>query len=426
MLKIAFIDLGSRLVQYFAEVARQMEPNIQSYFYCTKPKAYSIAKRSGFPTFPNKGDVVDTGMVPSDIESEILNDKILTENPDRKKLADRLHRLYPSLRAFLENHRIDAVFLWNGSGLAASTAIHLARSMGLKTVFGENGYFYNTLQIDPVGVNQASSITEKIEREYRQQKIEAGRLQELDAVIDSYRSGANLQKPILRETVRPSLLARLSEELSNLRQMEFKWPKSMNTAIPSEPEALPQKYIFLPFQVVKDSQLLLYSPLVGNDMEFFLDTCRTALHAVAGDYAIVVKLHPADIRNIDYSRLVTKYPDVIFLKDYPANKLIKHASLVITINSTVGVEALIYEKPVITLGLNFYNVPDIVFHVDDLADLQDAIRTGLATPPNKDKIRQLLYYLYHHYFTHGSWKDHSPQSVAAVATKISGLLTSDS
>jgi capsular polysaccharide export protein len=120
--------------------------------------------------------------------------------------------------------------------------------------------------------------------------------------------------------------------------------------------------------------------------------------------------------------LARLYPDVIWLKGYPINRLIKGASLVITINSTVGLEALLYNKAVITLGDNFYNVPEIVYHINRLQDLPEAIKYALANKPDKQKIQQLLYYLYHHYFTHGSWKNYSMQSINAVANKIRSLL----
>ncbi|MEN8180178.1 MAG: hypothetical protein ABFS39_16380, partial [Pseudomonadota bacterium] len=220
------------------------------------------------------------------------------------------------------------------------------------------------------------------------------------------------------------LLARISGEMNNLFHKEFKWKRTLNRNIPSDPGALPEKYIFIPFQVVKDSQLLLYSPLVGNDMELFLSECHAAVKTAAGDYTIVVKLHPADVNNIDYSGLMEQYPDVIFLKDYSSNRLIQSASLIITINSTVGVEALIHEKPVITLGDNFYNVHEVVHHVTSLSDLPQAIRAALSNPPDKEKIRRLLYYLYYCYFTHGSWKNYSEKSIQAVAGKISQLLKS--
>jgi capsular polysaccharide export protein len=292
----------------------------------------------------------------------------------------------------------------------------------LKTIFGENGYFYNTIQLDPAGVNQAASITPRIAQEFAQIDLEPSKLEQLKSLIDIYRQNKSVSYTPGRNMIKATWTARMAGEISNLLEADFKWRGTYNSKIPASIDRLPEHYVFIPFQVVKDSQLLLYSPLVGNDMESFLDHCRTAVKQVAEDYRIIVKLHPADLDNVDYSQLPERYPDVIFLKDYPSNQLIQGSNLVITINSTVGVEALLHDKPVITLGNNFYNVPGVVNHVDDLSELPHAIETALNTPPDKEKIQRLLYYLYHEYFTHGSWKNFSVQSLEAVATKISQLL----
>ena len=422
MINIAFIDLGTNLVSFFSEVAKALEPEISAYFYCTKPKPWSLADRLGLAVYPQPQTLQNPTDIPDEIKNTIFNKKILAENSDYKKLTTKLSRIYPSLKTFLEQQQIDAIFLWNGSGLVSSTAIFLAQDKGLKTVFGENGYFYNTIQLDTEGVNQASSITAKIAKAYRSVVLEAAKLQQLRELIDAYRNNTPVEYAKNPSKVKPAWSARISGELNNLLETDFKTPKSLNRNIPSDPGILPDKTIFIPFQVVKDSQLLLYSPLVGNDMELFLSNCHAAVKAVAGDYKIVVKLHPADVNNVDYTNLVERYPDVIFLKDYPSNQLIQSASLIITINSTVGVEALIHEKPVITLGDNFYNVPEVVHHVDDLSHLPQAIKTALSSPVDKEKTQRLLYYLLHCYFTHGSWKNFSQQSIQAVAVKISQLL----
>lgn len=421
MTRIAFIDLGSRLVNFFSAVSRSLGPEIQVFFYCTKAKPWSIADRLGHVVYPKPGEASRAPDLDDATKEAILNDKILFANPDDKRLTRELTRTFASLKAFLEAEQIDVMLLWNGSGLAASCAAFLAQAKGLRTIYGENGYFYNTMQLDPKGVNQAASISQRIADDYLSIGIDAARQKELETVIDIYRNDKPVQYTRNPHPARAALSARIRDEVNNLLEKTFKWPGSLNRDIPSTPDGLPDKYVFIPFQVVKDSQLLLYSPLVGNDMGLMLQHCRAALQAVAADYRIVVKLHPADVGNIDYSDLVKRYPDVVFLKDYPSNELIKSASLVITINSTVGVEALIYGKPVVTLGNNFYNVPEVVHHVDALSELPQAIRTALSAPPDRDKTQRLLYYLYHCYFTHGSWKNYSQQSIEAVAAKLKTL-----
>lgn len=421
MTRIAFIDLGSRLVNFFSAVSRSLGPDIQVFFYCTKPKTRSIASRLGHAVYPKPGSTPQATELDDAIKNKILNDKILFENPDKQRLTKELNRIFASLKSFLEEEKIDTILLWNGSGLVSSSAIFLAQAKGLRTIYGENGYFYNTMQLDPMGVNQAASITRHIANDYLKIDIDTARQKDLETLIHAYRNNKPFQYTQNPHRAKASLMARIKGETNNLLEKEFKWPGALNRNIPSTPDELPDKYVFIPFQVVKDSQLLLYSPLVGNDMALFLQHCRAALQAVAEDYRIVVKLHPADVDNIDYSSLMKTYPDVIFLKDYPSNELIKSASLVITINSTVGVEALIFDKPVVTLGNNFYNVPDVVHHVDALSDLPQAIHRALSTPPDRDKTQRLLYYLYHCYFTHGSWKNYSQQSIEAVAAKLKAL-----
>ena len=425
MIRLAYIDLGSRLVQYFVEVSKLLKPEVEVYFFCLKPKPRSIAKQSGFPTFPESFSPAHSGLIPENIQERVFNDKILTENPDVGKLRKKLERIYPSLQQFLEQQQIDAVFLWNGSGLASSIAIYLAHERGLKTLFGENGYFYNTIQLDPSGVNQAASITPKIAREYARTELEPAKLEQLRQLIDIYRNNESVTYTPGQNLLKASWLARIAGEIGNLREVDLRWRGTYNKTIPSSIERLPERYIFIPFQVVRDSQLLLYSPLVGNDMELFIERCHAAVQQVARDYKIVVKLHPADLDNVDYSQLPQRFPDVVFLKDTPSNRLIQASSLVITINSTVGVEALLHDKPVITLGDNFYNVPGVVRHVNALSELPQAIEAALNTPPDREKIQRLLYYLYHEYFAQGSWKNFSPQSIQAVATKISRLLSTD-
>jgi capsular polysaccharide export protein len=422
MIRLAFIDLGTKPIQFFAEVSKSLAPDVHACFYCAKPKPLSIAQRLGLDAYAADSSPDNPGPLPPEAEQKILNAKIIAENPDRQRLGNRLHKHYHALQRFLEQRQIDAVFLWNGSGLLASTASYLAQQRNLKTIYGENGYFYDTIQLDPEGVNQAASVTNRIAEEYRKTAIDPIKLEQLRAMLEAYRNDKPPQYSPQTHKVRASLSARIAGEFNNLLESDLRYTRTLNKTVPVDPGTLPDKYVFIPLQVVKDSQLLLYSPLVGNDMELFIASCHSAIEQVAGDYRVLVKLHPADLRNVDYTEMMRKYPDIIWLKDYPANKLIKAASLVITINSTVGVEALIHDKPVITLGDNFYNVPEVVHHVNSLEELPQAINSALSVAPDKQHIQRFLYYLYHHYFTHGSWKNYAPQSIESVARKLRSLL----
>lgn len=417
---LAFIEPGSPFVQYLHGVARYLPPNIAIRFYSTRPKVRSKLSRLGYSCAPARRSVSAPNPLPPEVLQDVLNEKMLATNPDRLKLGRRIAKHYSWLTEFFAREGVTSVFVWNGAGVATSIALHLAHTRGLCTIFGENGYFPGTTQIDPVGVNHAASITSTIAQDYLCIPIDAEKRARLDTLLEAVRQGKRPDYRSPSSSVKPSLWARVVDAAETFSWGKIAPPRNAARIISAKAPDLPERFVFVPFQVKNDSQVLLYSPLVGNDMRRLLTECYQAVATAAPGYSIVAKLHPADKQ--DYSDLVRDFPDVIWLADYPMRKILAQASLVITINSTVGLEALMFHKPVITLGANFYNVDDIVRHVDSLSRLPSAIAAALAEPLDVERVDRLLYYLYFHFFALGSWKDHTEESYCAVAQKIAALL----
>ena len=113
-----------------------------------------------------------------------------------------------------------------------------------------------------------------------------------------------------------------------------------------------------------------------------------------------------------------KYPDIVWLKHYPMNNILKKAAAVITINSGVGVEALAEHKPVITLGQAFYNVPGLVYHSKQLDDLPLLIRRALTEKPNYLLMDQFINYLKNKHLVAGTWKNFSQTTVDAIGQRL--------
>lgn len=393
---------------------------IESDYFSLDVKVRSMMARMGLDCAPRKIVGTRDELAPGFCD-EVINPVVAGRYPDRASLEKRIANLHYLLRGFFEEREIDAIFLWNGSGLVSSVATAIARQRGIKCLYGENGYLPRTLQIDPQGVNQLASITRRIGHEYQHVDIDEQMSAELAQVISLLHGGKAWAVPP-KDRVKPSLIARLRREIQNISWQRLRRGTGMNRNIPDYDGRLPENYLFLPFQVENDSQLILHSPLVGADMGKFVEVCRGAARQVAADMQLVVKLHPANLKQVDNSDLMKRFPDVLFYKSGPIGELIEKSRGVITINSTVGLEALTYYKPVVTLGDNFYNVAGVVEHVTSLEALPTALATALSRPVDKTKIDQLLYYLYANYFAHGSWKDFSPTSCENVADKISSLL----
>ena len=110
---------------------------------------------------------------------------------------------------------------------------------------------------------------------------------------------------------------------------------------------LPERFIFFPMQVSTDTQIVLNSDVdnVGV-LKYLVD--QEAL-------PIVTKPHPAEL-NFDYIyKIKNENKDKIFITNTNTYELIKKSEKVYTINSTVGMEAMLYDKNVSFMGRSIYS-----------------------------------------------------------------------
>lgn len=109
------------------------------------------------------------------------------------------------------------------------------------------------------------------------------------------------------------------------------------------------KYSFFPTQVSTDTQILINSDVDNfQAIEMMCNESR--------DSEIYVKIHPAEQnKDIILKYLYLEKQGKITLCKNNTTELIKNASKVYTINSTVGLEALIYNKPLTVYGRAIYS-----------------------------------------------------------------------
>lgn len=137
---------------------------------------------------------------------------------------------------------------------------------------------------------------------------------------------------------------------------------------------------FLPLQLFDDANLLRFSP--------FDTVADVVLHAVPplveAGYTVLVKPHPASARRpgsvaaneVARARLAPWAAGVVWCEPEVADdnaRLIELADLVVTVNSSVGFEALYFDKPVVVLG-------DAVYKPRDLFPTLDAVLGGGFDP----------------------------------------------
>lgn len=126
------------------------------------------------------------------------------------------------------------------------------------------------------------------------------------------------------------------------------------------------KYYFVPLQVHTDSQIGQRSKF--KSMEKFI---RKVVHSF-NSYAppgtkLVFKVHPMDRGYKDYRKLIKKLQAkagghrILYLDRIHLPTALDHARACITINSSVGLSALIHNTPTIALGEAAYNLKGLTY-----------------------------------------------------------------
>jgi capsule polysaccharide modification protein KpsS len=130
---------------------------------------------------------------------------------------------------------------------------------------------------------------------------------------------------------------------------------------------LSKRWFLVPLQVQSDSQVTHHSPYAGIEA-FIRDVMASFAAHAPDDIGLVIKHHPMDRAYSDYRRLIRQEARrlkighrVVYLHDQHLPTLLDHTRGVITINSTVGLQALHHGAPVITLGESVYSVPGLVY-----------------------------------------------------------------
>lgn len=260
---------------------------------------------------------------------------------------------------------VSAVAVWNGLQLGESTLIAVARSMAIPTVFLELGNIEPKLFMDPEGVGPDSKVA-RLPQILDSHSVED---QEIEAWKNAY---------ILRRTTAPAQLPQV-HHFRSLNPLVFgrPWYLFDRLAIPLTrapqpaadplidrlrlvwsllrrsplPDVLPPKpYVFLPLQVSTDSNLLVFSKF-GN-----MTAIEQAVErARARGARLVVKPHPAERNDAELSRIADVCREHGYLiTSHNTTALVQGAEEVVTINSTVGLEAMIFGIPVTILGKSIY------------------------------------------------------------------------
>jgi capsule polysaccharide export protein KpsC/LpsZ len=111
-------------------------------------------------------------------------------------------------------------------------------------------------------------------------------------------------------------------------------------------------------------------------------------------YDLVLKEHPMSIgRNtLSLLRRLRRIPNVRLVEPYTSSHdLVQRAEAVAVISSTVGLEALMHGKPVLTLGQPFYSGYGVTLDVDSFREIRTKVPELLEFRPDRERTLRFLH-----------------------------------
>ena len=324
MKKIVFVANSTKRYRYYRLIADTMKGSAQVIFPVYPTFALFIG-------FFKKTPITKTQLMQTHLRRQKINYPILYKVP-------LLWRSYCFLAYINEcarfNHyyqiflKLDCEILaiWNGQKQPYITMVKAAELASKRILYFENGLLPNSTTVDFKGVNGYNCLP-------REPKFYLN--------LPDIFAQQQLTVPLVKR--QPHKKRQITTQKINLSEF---------------------RYIFIPFQVPADSQIVIHSSWV-HSMEQLFHLVRNAriklqqLDSTELPY-LVFKEHPswpghfADLYDID------EY--CLFANENETQDLIENAEAVITINSTVGLESLLLGKKVITLGNACYNIDQLVLN----------------------------------------------------------------
>jgi hypothetical protein len=265
----------------------------------------------------------------------------------------------------------NAMLVQSGVRLVEGALADLARERRIPTLFMEKGAFPETVLVDEQGVGPLSLYGDP--KRWDLAPAEALRSSEI-ATLEAFRRrfrqdrASAWHQPIACEG---KLRARLGLRAN-------------------------QSILFVPGQVRHDANTVLYSPHFPDNESFL----KFLLKASEGlDLFILAKPHPMEVMDENHFAKLMEGRGA-WLPDLNIHDALEAADMIACLNSTVGLEALVYNKPVISGARAFWAGKSFSLDLLDNAD-PEILRGFLANPeqPNSARLDPFL----HHLLTQGSY-----------------------
>ena len=294
-------------------------------------------------------------------------------------------RQWFGLLDLFQRKSVEAVMVWNGYRGRRGLLVEAAKAQDIPVVFFERCAYPGFVQVDRDGVNAGA------------RNLNSGVWidQEPDEAIGRWFRASQRQR------------------------------RGVNPFAPATrpAENLPKRFLYCPLQVAADTQLSVFGGWISDMPEFLVNLVK-ASEALPADMKLVVRPHPScRVGQESALHLALTNPHVRVVDGGTSAELLQKCEGVVTVNSSVGLEAFAYDKPVITLGESFYGGQGLTEQAGDLDTLKSLFRQVNELSFAADQRMKFLTWLREDGFKR--WPRHSSDPAAkALAAHVEALIRS--
>jgi hypothetical protein len=151
-----------------------------------------------------------------------------------------------------------------------------------------------------------------------------------------------------------------------------------------------EQFILFPLHYQPEASTLVLAP-------YFLDQValiQNLAKSIPLSHKLYVKEHKSSLgrRGREYYRRIAALPNVRLLSPFAnTRRLIQQADASVVITSTVGWEALLYERPTVVLGNTFYNSSGLTYRVTDVHQISTVLQTAIREhKPDRERLLKFI------------------------------------
>jgi capsular polysaccharide export protein len=353
-------------------------------------------------------------------------DRYYSQGAKSRNYTGTLENWSTYLGHYLKKHQIDTIILYGDCRPYHKIAIALAKESGIRCKVLEEGYLRpDWITCENFGVNAYSSF--QFDSNKYPDNAEISKEEKIDRTGNTFFQrfwfasiyfwamwAGRKSFPNYSHHINASPIRQGRWWLTNFyRKFFYKVKDKKTLRFIRKNKHIP--CFLVPLQVATDSQIREHSPF--NDIESFIYHILVSFKAHATeDSILIIKHHPVDRGHSQYSKFIRsstqqldiKQP-VIYGHDWPLPELLRQVKGVITLNSTVGISALIHKLPVKVLGKAFWNQTGIT----DQSPLDNFWQT--PSLPDENLLDRYIYGLAKETQIKGSFYKKNTSTAKAIA-----------